>query len=65
MRNAFNPDDLSYTLWRFKMDHSIKDKVVLITGGAKNLGGLLSQKFAEAGAKVSYAEETVQLNLVN
>ena len=33
------------------MDHSIKDKVVLITGGAKNLGGLLSQKFAEAGAK--------------
>ncbi|KCY31651.1 hypothetical protein J726_4146, partial [Acinetobacter baumannii 1262761-105] len=26
--------------------HSLKDKVVLITGGAKNLGGLISRKFA-------------------
>ncbi|KAA5621396.1 short-chain dehydrogenase, partial [Pseudomonas aeruginosa] len=25
--------------------HSLKDKVVLITGGAKNLGGLISRKF--------------------
>ncbi|MBU6952632.1 SDR family oxidoreductase [Hahella sp. HN01] len=30
--------------------HTLKDKVVLIGGGAKNLGGLLSRHFAEAGA---------------
>lgn len=29
----------------------LKDKVVVIAGGAKNLGGLLSRRFAEAGAK--------------
>ncbi|WP_461949348.1 SDR family oxidoreductase [Acinetobacter baumannii] len=33
--------------------HSVKDKVVLITGGAKNLGGLISRKFAEQGAKLA------------
>lgn len=32
-------------------DHSIKDKVVLIAGGAKNLGGLLARDFAQNGAK--------------
>lgn len=33
------------------MRNNIKDKVVLITGGAKNLGGLLAREFAKAGAK--------------
>ncbi|HWX03038.1 SDR family oxidoreductase [Collimonas sp.] len=32
------------------MDHSLKDKVVLIGGGAKNLGGLISRDLAKAGA---------------
>ncbi len=32
---------------------TLKDKVVLITGGAKNLGGLISRKFAEQGAKLT------------
>lgn len=32
-------------------DHSIQDKVVLIAGGAKNLGGLLARDFASHGAK--------------
>lgn len=32
-------------------DHSIKGKVVLIAGGAKNLGGLLARDLAEQGAK--------------
>lgn len=32
-------------------DHSIKDKVVLIAGGAKNLGGLISRDLAQQGAK--------------
>lgn len=31
--------------------NSIEGKVVLITGGAKNLGGLLARDFAKAGAK--------------
>ncbi|KGJ02331.1 NAD(P)-dependent dehydrogenase, short-chain alcohol dehydrogenase family [Paracoccus halophilus] len=31
--------------------NSIEGKVVLITGGAKNLGGLLAREFAKAGAK--------------
>ena len=31
--------------------HSIEGKVVLITGGAKNLGGLLARDFAQHGAK--------------
>ncbi|MEZ5847200.1 MAG: SDR family oxidoreductase [Geminicoccaceae bacterium] len=31
--------------------NSIEGKVVLITGGAKNLGGLLAREFAGAGAK--------------
>jgi NAD(P)-dependent dehydrogenase (short-subunit alcohol dehydrogenase family) len=30
----------------------LQDKVAVIAGGAKNLGGLLSTTFAEAGAKV-------------
>lgn len=32
--------------------HYLKDKVVVIAGGAKNLGGLISRKFAEHGAKL-------------
>ncbi|CAH9019411.1 hypothetical protein NURINAE_01537 [Candidatus Nitrosacidococcus sp. I8] len=31
--------------------HSIKGKVVLITGGAKNLGGLTAKDLAAQGAK--------------
>tara|TARA_R110002049_G_scaffold183916_1_gene351958 strand:+ start:8858 stop:9628 length:771 start_codon:yes stop_codon:yes gene_type:complete len=33
------------------MNHSLQDKVVIIAGGAKNLGGLLAREFARAGAK--------------
>ena len=33
--------------------NDLKGKVVLITGGAKNLGGLLSVNFARQGAKVA------------
>ncbi len=32
--------------------HSIKDKVVLVGGGAKNLGGLISRTLAAEGAKI-------------
>lgn len=32
-------------------DHSIKGKTVLITGGAKNLGGLIARDLASHGAK--------------
>jgi len=32
-------------------DHSIKDKVALIAGGAKNLGGLIARDLAEQGAR--------------
>ena len=32
-------------------DHSIKGKVVLIAGGAKNLGGLLARDLARQGAR--------------
>lgn len=32
--------------------HSLKDKVVLVGGGAKNLGGLISHTFAAEGAKI-------------
>lgn len=32
-------------------DHSIKDKVVIIAGGAKNLGGLIARDLAQHGAK--------------
>lgn len=32
-------------------DHSIKGKTVLIAGGAKNLGGLISRDLAQQGAK--------------
>ncbi len=34
------------------MDHSLNGKVVVIAGGAKNLGGLLSKECAKAGAKI-------------
>jgi NAD(P)-dependent dehydrogenase (short-subunit alcohol dehydrogenase family) len=50
-------------------EQKLKDKVVLMGGGAKNLGGLTSRQFAEMGAKVAVhynsaatkaaAEETV------
>lgn len=33
-------------------EHTLKDKVVVIAGGAKNLGGLASREFAKCGAKV-------------
>jgi len=33
-------------------DHSLNGKIVLIGGGAKNLGGLLSRNFAAEGAKI-------------
>lgn len=33
------------------MDHSIKGKVALIAGGAKNLGGLIARDLAQHGAK--------------
>lgn len=32
-------------------DHSIKGKTVIITGAAKNLGGLIARDFAAQGAK--------------
>jgi NAD(P)-dependent dehydrogenase (short-subunit alcohol dehydrogenase family) len=32
--------------------HSLKEKVVLVGGGAKNLGGLISRTFAADGAKI-------------
>ncbi|WP_068637599.1 SDR family oxidoreductase [Thauera butanivorans] len=32
-------------------NHSLKDKVVLIAGGGKNLGGLIARDFAAQGAK--------------
>ena len=32
-------------------DHSIKGKVALIAGGAKNLGGLIARDLARQGAK--------------
>jgi NAD(P)-dependent dehydrogenase (short-subunit alcohol dehydrogenase family) len=32
--------------------HSLKDKAVLVGGGAKNLGGLISRTFAADGAKI-------------
>lgn len=50
--------------------HSLKDKTVVITGGAKNLGGLISRQFAKQGANLvihynsaatqAQAEETLQ-----
>ncbi|MEU7040775.1 SDR family oxidoreductase [Streptomyces varsoviensis] len=33
-------------------ENTLRDKVAVIGGGAKNLGGLLSRTFAESGAKV-------------
>jgi NAD(P)-dependent dehydrogenase (short-subunit alcohol dehydrogenase family) len=35
----------------YMADHSIKDKVVLVAGGAKNLGGLIARDLAQQGAK--------------
>ena len=42
--------------------HHLKGKTVLITGGAKNLGGLISRKFAEQGANllIHYNSTTTQ-----
>ncbi|KAB8030622.1 SDR family oxidoreductase [Fluviispira multicolorata] len=34
------------------ISHDLKNKVVLIGGGAKNLGGLISKSFAKEGAKI-------------
>tara|TARA_R110000850_G_scaffold213546_3_gene339568 strand:- start:1533 stop:2288 length:756 start_codon:yes stop_codon:yes gene_type:complete len=34
------------------VNHNLNDKVVIVAGGAKNLGGLISREFAKAGAKV-------------
>ncbi|MDS2173019.1 MULTISPECIES: SDR family oxidoreductase [unclassified Nesterenkonia] len=34
-------------------EHTLKDKNVLIAGGAKNLGGLIARQAAEAGANVA------------
>ncbi len=33
--------------------NDLKGKVVVVAGGAKNLGGLLSREFASKGAKVA------------
>ena len=33
--------------------HDVKGKVILIAGGGKNLGGLLSRDFAAKGAKLA------------
>ena len=33
-------------------NHTLKDKVAIVAGGAKNLGGLISREFADAGAKI-------------
>jgi NAD(P)-dependent dehydrogenase (short-subunit alcohol dehydrogenase family) len=43
--------------------NSIEGKVVLITGGAKNLGGLLAREFAQRGARavvIHYNSETTK-----
>lgn len=34
-------------------NHTLKDKIVLVGGGAKNLGGLISRSFASEGAKIA------------
>jgi len=34
-------------------NHDLKDKVIVIAGGAKNLGGLLSRKLAAKGARLA------------
>ena len=33
-------------------EHTLNGKVAVVAGGGKNLGGLISTKLAEAGAKV-------------
>ena len=45
------------------MDHSLSNKVVLIAGGAKNLGGLVARDLAKSGAKaivVHYNSDATQ-----
>src|SRR5690606_33686043 len=44
---------LLYTRKNNMARNDLKGKAVLITGGAKNLGGLLSRNFAAKGAKVA------------
>lgn len=39
-------------IFKFMANHEVRGKVVLIAGGAKNLGGLLSRDFAAKGAKL-------------
>ena len=39
--------------YRYDVKNDLKNKVVLIAGGAKNLGGLLSRDFAAKGAKLA------------
>lgn len=43
---------LSLNPENYTMDRSLKDKVVLVGGGAKNLGGLISRTFASEGARI-------------
>lgn len=53
----YYPPQMSYNVYLFLfrgffMLHSLSNKVVVIAGGAKNLGGLISRDFAQKGAKV-------------
>jgi len=42
------------TLWRRLTAYSFRDKVVLITGGARGFGLVLGRRFAAEGAKVAF-----------
>ncbi len=44
---------VKYQIYKTMSNHEVKGKVVLIAGGAKNLGGLLSRDFAAKGAKLA------------
>ena len=47
--------------------NTIKDKVVVIAGGAKNLGGLIAEDFAKQGAKaivVHYNSSSTQASVL-
>jgi len=43
-------------------DHSLQGKTVLITGGAKNLGGLLARDLAAQGAKAAIGSIDIAVN---